>query len=83
MTVLEFIMNKLILSIPLALCLAGCTSNAKIEHLEHDIQALNNKINQLQQDIDAMRPEIQQVKDETARAHYRLDVRNSPYKPRL
>ena len=69
MTVLEFIMNKLILSIPLALYLVGCTSNAKIEHLEHDIQALN--------------PEIQQVKDETARAHYRLDVRNSPYKPRL
>lgn len=76
-------MNNALILFPLALCLASCSSNAKIERLDQDVQALNSKINQLQQNIDALRPDIQEAKDEAARAHYRLNVLNSPFSPRL
>lgn len=65
------------------LLLSSCANPEKIDTLAHDIQVLHVKVARLDQDINALRPEIKAAKDEAATANYRIDVRNSPFSPRL
>lgn len=60
--------------------LAGCSSNAKHDQLNSELQTINAKVDQLGMDVNALRTDVQTAKDEAVRANQRLDNQVRTYK---
>lgn len=74
--------TKLVLgAVILGSCLlAGCSSNAKIDHLSSDVQTLNAKVDQISNDVNVLRSDVQTAKDDAVRANQRLDNQATSYR---